>query len=350
MKISRWIFITVTLFIVFSILFAGNFSVYAVNLDGLISPSEWKDSKEYLMFENTDESKCAVSWAYLQILESPLTNEIFFALKVLDDEFNYHYFNEDSPYYNENSPTAVRLTVNGTELYIGMNGETDYDWEPYHVTSRFKENESLNGYTAEIRIGVKLSFNYKNTYQLRLVDSIGEPSALYSVTIDNTPAETTVQAPDLKTTIQTTARNSLTTKPYSPEPTRRWTVKNKEKTTESKTEKTTTAKAQTTDKTTEKSAIKSIAETAALTTQTEAAYSTQTEAQQSQTETKYIIVSASTGNDDSGHMKTSHKIVLAGAVSAFALFGAYGYYLQRKKNVKTSQETPNSEEEGDTHE
>ncbi|MCR4616358.1 MAG: hypothetical protein K5756_09450 [Clostridiales bacterium] len=349
MKFSRWIFATGTLFIVFALIFTFNFSAFSVNLDGLIAPAEWKGSREYLIFRNTDESKCAVSWAYLRILESPSTNEIFFALEVTDNEFNHHYFNVDSPYYKENSPTAVRLTVNGTELYIGMNGEKDYDWEPYHVTASFKENKSVSGYTAEIRIGVKLSFNYINTYSLRLVDSVGEPSALYSVTVDNTPETATVQAPAVKTTVPTTARNTSAAKPYSSDTTRRWTVKNDVKTTEPKTTKSTTENASVTDKNTKNAPKPNTAETTTYTAETEPSI-TQTETQQKQTETKYIIVSASTGSDDNGHMKTSHKIVLAGSVSVFALFVAYGYYLQRKKNTKVQQEKPNSGGEGDTRE
>lgn len=341
MKFSRWIFVTGTLFLL-AICFSAQ--AFAVKLDGIIGEVEWNGCKKEFVFYNEYESNCAVQETCLRILENPSTNEIFVGLMVSEENFNKNYFDEASRFYGKNSPIAVRLTVNGTELVIGLNGELEYDKEPYHVSACFLPNESFQGYTAEIRIGVKREFPLINKYILQLVDAAGEPSSLYRTEIDRTPPPTTEPVTVTTTLMQTTAKPAATKKPTTTSPpknvpntTRRWVVKKKEKTTAPKT-----TKPLSTVQTTEKPTVKIKTKTAAKETQSSAStteYKTQVEAsattdaktEQSAMETKYIIVSDLPENNNKGQMKTSHKIVLAVCIVAFILFAAYGYYLKKHK-------------------
>ena len=272
----------------------------------------------------------------------------------------------------ENSPIAVRLTVNGTELIIGINGELDYDKEPYHVTAVFKPDNTLPGYTVEIRIGVKeLNFPLINTYIVQLVDSAGEPSSEYGVTIDSTPVTTTEPTTVITTVKPTTTKPTTTRKPTTTKPTttkkpattkqttvkttaektsattpvRRWTTRNKDNTTLPKTTKpstTATIKETTTKarkKTAEVEAKVNKTTTGAsavtdLTTQLESTVIEQTETQQSKAETKYIIVSGLPEDDSRGQMQKSHKIVLTVCFLVFVAFGIYAYFLQKKKKTE----------------
>lgn len=190
------------------------YALIPVTLDGKLSSREWSESQRYAMFTNELESNCAISFAVVSIVEFEKTGEIFLGFNV-EEKCMAEYFDESSEYYGDNSPIGILLTVNNsTQMSAYINGETTSDLDLYHLTAAFLPNSDF-GYTAEVRLGVKLDFTKNIDLTVRLIDAVGETSTLHRISLVH-EFETTTEKPESTTKVRTTKPTTTkitTTKP-----------------------------------------------------------------------------------------------------------------------------------------
>lgn len=183
-----------------------------------MSETDWRNIEPEVIVSLSDESNCDAYFATVALLKDESSNRLFFGFKVKVPEFR-----EDSAVY------GVAVRINDDEfVYLTPEAVSDYDNDKYSFEGTVQAT-SMTDFTAEVAVGVKYGLYTVENIEVRVVDSDGEPSNVYTLKIDEIISEPEtiadyreiIQLPDYTTAKktatekQTTANKTTTTKEYT---------------------------------------------------------------------------------------------------------------------------------------
>ncbi len=199
-------------------LFCFSFAVSALKVDGVMNDSAWLDSYSTVFISSSDVSNCDADFASVSVLSDKKSNQLLFGFKV---ELN-------SPIENS-TDYGVAVSINSGEfIYVTADGVSGYDAEKYSLEGAARVL-SDKAFVSEVIIGVKYGLSSVDTVEVRVVDSHGMPSTVFSLDSAGILSDLTAEETSEKSE-RTSAKKKSTTKKYS--------KKTKQTTAESITENT----------------------------------------------------------------------------------------------------------------
>lgn len=213
--------------------FAFGFTSSSIDFDGIMSETDWRNIEPEVIVSLSGESNCDVYFATVCVLTEESSNRLIFGFKVKVPGFA-----EDSA----NHGVAVRIN-NDEFVYITPDTVSEYDYDKYHFESVVNAT-SQTDFTAEIAVGVKYGLFTVDNIEVRVMDSDGEPSNVYTLNVGEiiTQPQTVVQEPQFEAVEVIVPAESPTTQ--------KQTTTKKTTTKATTTKKPTTQKETTTKKTT----------------------------------------------------------------------------------------------------
>lgn len=213
--------------------FAFGFTSSSIDFDGIMSETDWRNIEPEVIVSLSGESNCDAYFATVCVLTEESSNRLIFGFKVKVPGFA-----EDSANY------GVAVSINNDEfVYITPDTVSEYDYDKYHFEGVVNAT-SQTDFTAEIAVGVKYGLFTVDNIEVRVMDSDGEPSNVYTLNVGEiiTQPQTVVQEPQFEAVEVIVPAESPTTQKQT-------TTKKTTTTKATTTKKPTTQKATTTKKT-----------------------------------------------------------------------------------------------------
>lgn len=191
------------------------FNCASIDFDGIMSETDWRNVEPEIIVNLSGESNCDVYFATVSVLSEESSNRLIFGFKVKVPTFD-----EESVNY------GVAVKINSDEfVYITPDTVSEYDNDKYYFEGVVNAT-SQTDFTAEVAAGIKYGLFTVNNIEVRVLDSDGEPSNVYTLNVGEiiTQAETAIQTPPLEgvevivpadnptTQKQTTAKKTTTKK------------------------------------------------------------------------------------------------------------------------------------------
>ncbi len=196
-----------------------------------MSENDWRNIEPEVIVTLSGESNCDVYFATVSVLAEESSNRLLFGFKVKVPGFV-----EDSANYG----VAVRIN-NDEFVYITPDTVSEYNSDKYYFEGVVCAT-SQTDFTAEIAAGIKYGLFTVDNIEVRVFDSDGEPSNVYTLNVGEiiTQAETAIQTTQLDAAEQIVpAQNPTTQKQTTAKKT---TTKKVTTTKKPTTQKTTTTK------------------------------------------------------------------------------------------------------------
>jgi|GEM_PF-5062183 len=175
-------------------------------IDGRMDATEWYGAEGLPLFSSAAQSGNHLSYAYMKYIISPEEDAICLCVTVIGTDITA-----------DTLRAGVRVTLNGgAPAEVTADGLLSYDAEALRLEAALKIDQQ-NGFTAELRVGLKRALPSTISLGLQLLDGAGEPSRLLTLPLQN-PAYTTAEsstspkpsAGTTKATKETTTRKETT--------------------------------------------------------------------------------------------------------------------------------------------
>lgn len=214
--------------------FCFGFTASSIDLDGILSETDWRDAEPEVIVSLSGESNCDAYFATVSLLTEESSNRLFFGFKVKVPEIS-----EGSVNY------GVAVRINSDEFVtITPDTVSQYDNDKYSFEGVVLAT-SQTDFTAEVAVGVKYGLFTVQNIEVRVIDSDGEPSNVYALNVDKIVSEpettTTYVFEQIVVPDDTTAKKTATTKQTTAKITTTKITTTKKTTTKKETTKKTTA-------------------------------------------------------------------------------------------------------------
>ncbi len=161
------------------------FEAAAINTDGFLNETEWKNAQPIVLVTKSDAANCDVENGIVYIFCDEPTDRIYIGFKV-----------KLTDYVDESNYYGVSVSVGSVDfIKITQNGISSYDTDQFSVEAKISAY-SQTAFGVEAVIGVKYGLSAVDSVKVRFIDAEGVPSNVYTVKLPyNTVTESeTVQS------------------------------------------------------------------------------------------------------------------------------------------------------------
>ncbi len=146
------------------------FEAAAINTDGFLNETEWKNAQPIVLVTKSDAANCDVENGIVYIFCDEPTDRIYIGFKV-----------KLTDYVDESNYYGASVSVGSVDfIKITQNGISSYDTDKFSVEAKISAY-SQTAFSVEAVIGVKYGLSAVDTVKVRFIDAEGVPSNVYTV-------------------------------------------------------------------------------------------------------------------------------------------------------------------------
>lgn len=159
--------------LVFVIMLSFIINAFSVDIDGISNGNEWHDATAYVLVDG--ESNCNINFGAVMVKFDNENSCVYMCFSFIDPELE-----------TDNPDCGVKISVNGSRFFVvdASSSPLNEEIDRYSFDGAVSSNE-VSGGVCEVRVGFKEGLPRQIDCDVQLIDSKGEPSNHYNLSLIN---------------------------------------------------------------------------------------------------------------------------------------------------------------------